>query len=102
MSGRHFPQPEHALQQSVILFGKLLFQLDEPCLTNTYQVDFWVFERDNIDYLVLRFLNTCTPPFEEWAEVLRRGHVVFLYIGDGLWRRFNLGFSCVKVQEVES
>jgi hypothetical protein len=34
--------------------------------------------------------------------VARWGDLIFLYIGDGNWRRFNLGSSCVTVQKVES
>jgi len=34
--------------------------------------------------------------------VTRRGSLIFLYVGDGLWRRLNLESSCSSVQEVES
>ena len=36
------------------------------------------------------------------AVVARQGNLIFLYIGEGHWRRFDLGLSCVTVQEVES
>jgi hypothetical protein len=68
MSGRHLTQSEYALQQVVELFGNLLFQLDEAHLTHTYQVVFRFCQLENIEYLVLRYLNTGVLPFEELAE----------------------------------
>jgi hypothetical protein len=68
MSGRHLPQSEYALQRVVELFGDLLTQLEEACLTHTYQVVFRFCQLEDIDYLVLRYLNTGALPFEEWAE----------------------------------
>jgi hypothetical protein len=68
MSGQHLTQSEYALQQVVELFGNLLFQLEEAHLTHTYQTVFRFCQLENIDYLVLRYLNTGALPFEEWAE----------------------------------
>jgi hypothetical protein len=68
MSGQHLTQSEYALQQVVELFGNLLTQLEEARLTHTSQVVFRFCQLENIDYLVLRYLNTGTLPFEEWAE----------------------------------
>jgi len=68
MSGRHLTQYEYALQQVVMLFGELLSQLAEAHLTHTYQVVFRFCELENIDYLVLRCLNSGASPFEEWAN----------------------------------
>jgi hypothetical protein len=68
MSGRHLTQSEYALQQIVELFGNLLIQLEEAHLTHTYQTVFRFCQLENIDYLVLRYLNTGALPFEEWAE----------------------------------
>ena len=68
MSGRHLTQSEYTLQQIVGLFRELLSWLDEARLTYTYQVVFRFCEFENIDYLVLRYLNTGALPFEEWAE----------------------------------
>jgi hypothetical protein len=68
MSGRHLTQSEYALQQVVELFGNLLFQLEEAHLTHTYRTVFRFCQLQNIDYLVLRYLNTGALPFEEWAE----------------------------------
>jgi len=68
MSGQHLTQSEYALQRIVVLFGELYTQLAEARLTETYRVVFHFCELEDIDYLVLRYLNTSTPPFEEWAE----------------------------------
>ena len=68
MSVRHLTQSEYALQQVVELFGNLLIQLEEAHLTHTYQTVFRFCQLENIDYLVLRYLNTGALPFEEWAE----------------------------------
>jgi hypothetical protein len=68
MSGRHLTQSEYALQHVVELFGNLLIQLEEAHLTQTYQTVFCFCQLEDIDYLVLRYLNTGALPFEEWAE----------------------------------
>jgi len=68
MSGWHLTQSENALQWVVESFGDLLYHLAEFRLTDTYQVVFRFCELENIDYLVLRYLNTGRLPFEEWAE----------------------------------
>jgi hypothetical protein len=68
MSGRHLTQSEYALQRVVELFGDLLIQLEEARLTHTYQVVIHFCQLENIEYLVLRYLNTGTLPFKEWAE----------------------------------
>jgi hypothetical protein len=48
--------------------GDLLYQLAEAGLTRTSRDILHFCELENIDYLVLRYLNTCALPFEEWAE----------------------------------
>jgi hypothetical protein len=68
MSGRHLTQSEYAQQQIVAFFGNLLIQLEEAYLTHTYQTIFRFCQLENIDCLVLRYLNTSALPFEEWAE----------------------------------
>jgi hypothetical protein len=68
MSGRHLTQSECALQKVVESFGDLRFQLEEARLTHTYRVVFRFCQLENIDYLVLRYLNTSALPFDEWAE----------------------------------
>jgi hypothetical protein len=68
MSGQHLTQSEDALQKVVESFGGLLFQLEEAYLTHTYRVLLRFCQIENIDYLVLRYLNTGALPFEEWAE----------------------------------
>jgi hypothetical protein len=68
ISGQPLSQYEYALQQSVVLFGELLILLEEAGLTHTYRDVLRFCELKNIDCLVLRYLNTGQPPFEEWAE----------------------------------
>jgi len=51
-----------------MLFGELLSQLAEDGLTHTYHVVFRFCELMNIQYLVLKYLNTGLSPFEELAE----------------------------------
>jgi hypothetical protein len=64
------------MQQIIALFGELLSQLEELGLTCIYQDIFRVCELKNIGYMVLRYLNTGAPPFEEWAkEWLHKGEV---------------------------
>jgi hypothetical protein len=68
MSGRRLTPSKYALQQVVVLYGKLLSPLDEAGLTHTYCVVFRFCILENIDYLVLRYLNVGASQFEEWAE----------------------------------
>ena len=68
MSGQHLTQSEYSLQRVVELFGNLLIQLEEVHLTNTYRTFSRFCQLQNIDCLVLRYLNTGALPFEEWAE----------------------------------
>jgi hypothetical protein len=56
------------MHKVVVLFGELLIQLDEAGFTHTDR-DIWRYcELENIDYLVLRYVNTGAGPYEEWAE----------------------------------
>jgi hypothetical protein len=68
MSGRQLTHSEYALQQVVVLFSELLFELAEAGLTHTYRNVFCFCELENIKYLELRYLNTGESPFKEWAE----------------------------------
>ena len=68
MSGRQLSESECALQQIVVLFSELFSQLEEAGLICTYRDVFRFCDFDNIDYVVLRYLNTVLSPFEEWAE----------------------------------
>jgi len=68
MPGHRYTQSEYALQQVVEAFGNLLFSLEEQRLTYTYQVVFHFCELENINYLVLRYLNTGALLFEEFSE----------------------------------
>jgi hypothetical protein len=68
MSGQRLIESEYALQQIVVLIGELLSQLAEAELTRTYRDVLCFCELENIDYLVLGYLNTCVSPFKEWPE----------------------------------
>jgi len=68
MPGHQYTPAEYALQKIVESFGNLLSELAEHHLTHTYAVVFHFCEIENIDYLVLRNLNTGTLPFEEFCE----------------------------------
>ena len=68
MSDRHLTPLEYTLQQVVMLFRELLTQLAEARLTLTYRMVFRFCKHEGINYLVLRYLNTGPPPFEEFAE----------------------------------
>jgi len=70
MPGHRYTPYEYALQQVVELFGNLLWRLHEHNLTHTYNVVFRFVQIENIDYLVLRYLNTGLLPFEEFSEDL--------------------------------
>jgi len=70
MPGHRYTQSEYALQQVVELFGNHLFSLHEHNLIHTYRVVFRFVQLENIDYLVLRYLNTSLVPFEEFSEDL--------------------------------
>jgi len=61
-------QSEYAVQQVVGLFSELLYPLEEAGLTHIYQVIFRFCQLEDIDYLVLRYLNTGAVPFQQWAE----------------------------------
>jgi hypothetical protein len=65
ISGQHFTQTEYALQQVVKLFGDWLSQLNEARLTHTCHVVFRIYQLEDIDYLVLRYVNSGAQPFEE-------------------------------------
>jgi len=68
MSGHRYPHAEYALNQVVETFGNLLFTLHEHNLIHTNRVVFRFAQLENIDYLVLRYLNTRLLPYEEFSE----------------------------------
>jgi len=67
MAGQHLTESEYALQRIVESSRDLLSRLAEHHLTHTYRVVFPLCELENIDYLVLRYLNTGAIPFVEFA-----------------------------------
>ena len=70
MPGHRYTPYEYALHRIVEVFGGLLFALQEHNLHHTYQVVFRFLQLENLDYLVLRYLNTGLLPFEEYSEDL--------------------------------
>ena len=68
MPGQKYTPAEYALIRVVETFGDLLFTLQEHNLIHTYRVVFRFAQLENIDYLVLRYLNTGLLPFEEFSE----------------------------------
>ena len=67
MPGHRYTHAEYALIQIVETFGNLLYTLHEHNLTHTYRVVFRFAQLENIDFLVLRDLNTGLLPFEEFS-----------------------------------
>jgi len=68
MPGHQYTQAEYALQRVVESFGNLLFELAEYRLTHIYAGVFRFCQLEDIDYLVLRYLNTGALPYEEFSE----------------------------------
>jgi len=68
MPGHRYTPAEYALQQKVECFGRLLSELEEHRLTRIYAVVLLFCQLENIDYLVLRYINTGALPFEEYSE----------------------------------
>ena len=68
MPGHRYTPAEYALTQVVETFGNHLFTLHEHNLIHTYRVVLRFVQLENIDYLVLRYLNTGLLPFEEFSE----------------------------------
>jgi hypothetical protein len=60
MLGHQHTQSKYALQWVVESFGNLLFELPEHRVTHAYAVAFRFCQLENIEYLVLQYLNTGT------------------------------------------
>jgi hypothetical protein len=69
MSGHQYTQTEYALQRVVASFWNLLSKLAGHHLTHTYALIFHFCQLENIDCLVLRYLNTGPLPFEKYFEL---------------------------------
>ena len=52
------------------MFGNHLFSFHEHHVTHTYRVLLRFAQLENIDYLVLQYLNTGLLPYEEFSEDL--------------------------------
>jgi len=68
MPGHWYTPAEYALQRKVESFGRLLSELEEHGLTHIYAVVLLFCRLENIEYLVLRYINTGALPFEEFSE----------------------------------
>jgi hypothetical protein len=68
MPGHQYTQGEYALEQKIKSFGRLLFKLEEHRVIHIYAVVLRFCQLENIDYLVLRYLNTGALHFEEYSE----------------------------------
>jgi len=68
MPGHRYTQSKYALQQVVETFGNLLYSLQKHHLTHTNRVVLRFCQLEDIDYLVLGYLNTGSLPFEEFSE----------------------------------
>jgi hypothetical protein len=68
MPGHQYTPAEYTLQRVVESFSNLLSMLAEHRLTHSYPVVLHFCQLENIDYLVLRYLNTGALPFEEYSE----------------------------------
>jgi hypothetical protein len=58
MPGHQYKHAEYELRKAVESFGNLLLELVEHRLTLTDAVVFRYVQHENIEYLVLRYLNT--------------------------------------------
>ena len=87
ISGWRLTKSEYTLQLVIILFGKLLSHLAEAGFTCTDHNLCRICEIENINHLVLRYLNTGASPFQEWAEeCLRKGKVYSSYTKERVCR----------------
>jgi hypothetical protein len=68
MPVHQYTPAEYALPRIVESFGNFLFALAEHQLTHTYNVVLRFCQLEDIDYLVLRYLNTGALHFEEFSE----------------------------------
>jgi hypothetical protein len=68
MAGDRYTPAVYALQRIVKSFGSLLYDLAEHHLSQTYLVFYRFCELENIDYLVVRYLDTAMLPFKEFSE----------------------------------
>jgi hypothetical protein len=65
MPGHRYTPTKYALHQKIESFRRLLSELEEHRLYDIYAVVFRFCLLENIDFLVLRYLNTGALPIEE-------------------------------------
>jgi hypothetical protein len=68
MLGHRYTPAEYTLQQIVESFAYLFVQLEVAHSTHTYWVVYRFCELENINYLVLRYLNPGALPFEDYSK----------------------------------
>jgi len=68
MPGHRYTQSEYALQRVVETFGNLLHAFEEHHLIHTYQVVVRYCQLEDIDNLVLQYLNSRLLLSEEFSE----------------------------------
>jgi hypothetical protein len=68
MHGHQCTPAKYVLETIVESFGNLLFSFPEHHSTHTYAVVARFCQLENIDYLLLRYRNTGTLPFEKCCE----------------------------------
>jgi hypothetical protein len=68
MPGHHYTPAMFALQRIVEAFGNVPYQSEEAHLTKTYRADFRICKLENIEYLVLTYLNTGALPHKEFID----------------------------------
>jgi len=68
MRGHYYARAEYALQRDVDSFGNLLFKLANHHSIKIYALVFPFCQLANIDYLVLRYLNTSALTSNEFSE----------------------------------
>jgi hypothetical protein len=89
--GHDYTPAEYALQKVVDSFGNVLSKLAEHLLTHTYTVVFCFCQIENIDYLVLRYINTGAVPFEQFSEeTLFDGEAYSVFISEMVFATISI------------
>jgi len=76
MPEHRYTPAEYALKRDVESFGNSVFDLAEHYLTHTYAVVLHFCQLENVEYLVLRYLNTGALPFDEFSKEWLHGRQV--------------------------
>lgn len=95
MSGHRYTPAEYTLHRIVKSSGNLLFQFEEAHSTHTYWVISHFCQLEKINYLVLRYLNTCVCHLRSFPRILCSTTKADLCLFGG-WplETFRTGSSC--------